>query len=208
VDHRSDALTDLLAHTGLSREAGPVADPSRRLPNQSPYLLLTDRYGTHPSIDTLSKAKQPVVIPGPVGLAETGASSAKKTVLLRTYGTAFSDANLNGTQDPEEGSKVHNLAYAVEVGEKGRAVVFGNLGMFSDMAQTVGWRTNTVLFVDAVRWLVGEESLAGETASEEDVKIDHSPEGQRWWFWGTIFAVPLLVMGGGLAWVSGRRRMR
>lgn len=211
TDAGSDPMPELLAAFGLTRNEGAVTDPKRRLRNMPGSFILTDRYGTHPAVDTLTKAKSPVLLPQPVSFQEIPGSDAKKTVLLRSYGTAFADVNKNGQQDADESAKVYNLGYAVEGGEGDaawRVVVLGSVSFVSDQAYDLGWKTSPFLVVDGVRWLAGEESLIGETASEEDVKIVHSPEGQRWWFWGTILAVPLLVLGGGITWVTRRRRMR
>jgi hypothetical protein len=211
VDARGDGAEGVLAHLGLKGEPGPIADPKNRYPGQSPYLIVTNRYGTHAVVEKFNKAQQPVVLPGPIGLSELPDVQTKRTPLLRSFGTAYADANLNGRQDPEETAKVHNLAYAVEGGsaeKPWRAVVIGNVGFASDAAVASGWLVGPQLLIDASRWLAGDEDTMGETSSEEDVRIDHSPEGQRWWFWGTIFAVPLLVLGGGFAWVFGRRRIK
>jgi hypothetical protein len=210
TDAGSDRLTDLLDKFGLERIEGPVTDPQRKLRNMPGHFILTDRYGTHPAVDTLSKAKSPVLLPQPVGFVETDADM-KHTVLLRTYGTAFSDANKDGRQDENEVAKVHNLAYAIEGGEGAtawRVIVIGSISFVSDQSYDLGWRTSPFLVIDSVRWLAGEESLIGETESEEDVKIVHTPEDQRWWFWGTILAVPVLVLLTGIIRVIRRRRSR
>ena len=57
---------------------------------------------------------------------------------------------------------------------------------------------NQVLFVDAMRWLVGEESWSGEVNNEEDIRIEHTKQQDLAWFYATIFGVPGLVLGGGL----------
>jgi hypothetical protein len=209
VDAEADAPTNILEPLGLTATPGRIADPKKRYPGKSPYLIITDRYGTHPAIETLSKARVGIVLPAPIGFSEIPSAPGKRTVLVRSYGSAFADANKNGTQDAGEKTRVQNISYAIEGGEgenAWRAVVIGNVSFVSDNAVEGGWSNNAVLFVDAVRWLAGEEALAGETNSEEDVKIDHTPEGQVWWFWGTIFAVPLLVLGAGIVRVYGRRR--
>ncbi|TVQ91412.1 MAG: hypothetical protein EA397_10185 [Deltaproteobacteria bacterium] len=211
TDSRADPMPPLMNHLGLTRNEGPIADPKNRFPGQSPYLIVTDRYGTHSIVGTLNKAGQPVVLPGPVGLSEIPEVQTRRTPLLRTQSTAFADKNANAQQDPDEPSKVHTIAMAVESDKSEdpwRAVVIGNLGFTSDAAVSNGWLTGPHLVVESVRWLAGDEDVSGETASEEDVRIDHSPSGQRWWFWGTIFAVPLVVLGGGITWVFGRRRLR
>ena len=38
------------------------------------------------------------------------------------------------------------------------------------------------------------EALSGTTENEEDVKIEHTKEGQQWWFYLTVLVVPLSVV--------------
>ena len=59
---------------------------------------------------------------------------------------------------------------------------------------------------DATNWLIGAESLSGTTETEEDVRIEHSKEGQTWWFYSTVLGIPLLVFGLGAARVWMRQR--
>ena len=198
VDRGGNDLPELLSWLGLEKNEGPIMDPDRRLPNANPYLVVADRYGTHAITSTLSKLNRPILFPIPVGLNEIEGGNGKTTVLVRTYGSAFADKNTNGRLDPDETRKVYNLAYAVEGGSGDtawRAVVVGDQGFVSDNAFNASWLTGPLLVVDSVKWLAGEEETVGETESEEDVKIDHSPDGQGWYFWGTIFAVPLLLLG-------------
>ncbi len=83
-----------------------------------------------------------------------------------------------------------------------RAFVVTDAAAFSDlpMSQFLG---NQVLFVDAVRWLAGEESIMGEISSEEDLRIEHTKQEDLVWFYSTIIGMPALVLGFGL-WF-GRR---
>lgn len=66
---------------------------------------------------------------------------------------------------------------------------------------------NQVLVMDAIRWLIGEESLvAGLGTTEEDKRIEHTQQEDLVWFYSTIFGVPGLVLGLGL--LLGRRGQR
>jgi hypothetical protein len=85
-----------------------------------------------------------------------------------------------------------------------RAFVLADADALSDllMERVVG---NQMLLVDAVRWLVGEESLAGAMQSEEDVRIEHTKQEDQVWFYATIFGVPALILALGV-WLSRRGR--
>ena len=60
--------------------------------------------------------------------------------------------------------------------------------------------------MDAVKWLGGDEEIMGAPASEEDIRLVHSRKEDQIWFYLTIFAMPALVLGGGLAFTLRRRR--
>jgi hypothetical protein len=62
-----------------------------------------------------------------------------------------------------------------------------------------------MLLMDAVRWLGGVDSFAGEVNDEQDVRIEHSKQGDQVWFYSTIVGVPALVLGVGLG-ISRRAR--
>ncbi|HEY8147182.1 MAG TPA: hypothetical protein VIG06_31085, partial [Kofleriaceae bacterium] len=62
------------------------------------------------------------------------------------------------------------------------------------------------LVVDAVKWLGGEEDLAGETISEKDVLIEHTKSEDVVWFYLSLVGAPLIILGLGLAGVMWRRR--
>jgi hypothetical protein len=88
-----------------------------------------------------------------------------------------------------------------------RAFVLADSDVFSDMFMS-NVVANQVLFVDAVRWLGGEESFAGEVNTEEDVKIEHTKQKDLIWFYGTIFGAPALILGVGLLLSRRSRRPR
>lgn len=87
-----------------------------------------------------------------------------------------------------------------------RAFVISDADALSDLvlANVPG---NQYLFVDAIRWLGGEESWAGQQTTEEDVTIEHTKKEDQVWFYSTIFGAPALVLGAGL-FVSRRARQR
>jgi hypothetical protein len=60
--------------------------------------------------------------------------------------------------------------------------------------------------IDAISYLLGEEGLTGTTNSEEDVKIEHTKEGQSIWFVATSFLVPVGIFLGALVRIRLRRK--
>ena len=63
-----------------------------------------------------------------------------------------------------------------------------------------------VYLAETLGWLTQDPALSGETETEEDVKIQHTKDGETVWFYGTIVLVPALVFMGGLFRVSRRRK--
>ena len=78
----------------------------------------------------------------------------------------------------------------------------------SDLVSDRAFRNpgNGYLFIDGLKWLAGEEEYIGEVASEEDVRIRHTRKEDQVWFYLTIFAVPVVILAGGLAYIRRRRR--
>ncbi|HEX4338154.1 MAG TPA: Gldg family protein [Polyangiaceae bacterium] len=95
---------------------------------------------------------------------------------------------------------------AVATPNEMRAFVLSDADVFTDLVMS-NFMTNQLLVIDALRWLGGEESFAGEVNSEEDVRIEHTQHKDLVWFYATIFGAPALVLGLGLTY-SRRARQR
>lgn len=65
---------------------------------------------------------------------------------------------------------------------------------------------NAYLVADGLKWLAGDEQLAGKSTSEEDVAIVHKRDDDAVWFYGTSFAVPALVVVLGVGLSRKKRR--
>jgi hypothetical protein len=89
--------------------------------------------------------------------------------------------------------------------EETRVFAIADADAFSDLVLS-NMVANQVLFLDAVRWLGGEESFAGEIKSEEDVRIEHTKKEDIVWFYATIFGAPMLVLVLGLTISRSARR--
>jgi hypothetical protein len=81
----------------------------------------------------------------------------------------------------------------------------GDAGAFTDPFMQFA-QTNQLLFLDAFRWLGGEESfIGGAITDEEDIRIVHTQDEDQLWFYGTIVVVPGMVLGLGLLFTRRRR---
>lgn len=196
--------------------------------------VFTNKYSTHASVTTLSRNSKVLflITPGATPLVEkTPAEGAKTTVTLRSLPDTWADRDGDLEFDAEsEERKVWNLGLAVsgpregapetpavdEPDEEGprkaprdefRAVVIGDATWASDLALPLDPnKANFQLVVDTIAWLGHEDEIAGTVTSEEDVKIQHTKEGQGWIFYGTAFLFPLAMVGLGMTRIRLRRK--
>lgn len=175
--------------------------------------IVTNRFGSHASVSTLSRHSAWVVLFGSGSLQKLDPNDKGVDFALRSTTSTFQDKNGNFEADPAEPRASYDVAAAITrklAGGAGsaakdaksdkaesRAFVIADADLFSDMVLK-NVPTNRLLLLDAVRWLGGEESLSGEVNSEEDVRIEHTKEKDVLWFYAIILGVPLLVLGLGL----------
>ena len=175
--------------------------------------LGTNKFSTHESVTTLSRNSKSlgVLTPAAGWLEEIAGGTGKTTVTVRSMDESWEDLNGNLDFDADAGEerKARPLAVAVSGPSEGeseyRAVVVADGSWASDVF-LAGVQGNAVFLVDAISWLVEDAALAGTTNNEEDVKIQHTREGQGWIFYATSFLIPLGLLGGGLARVRSRRK--
>ena len=212
----------LAAAVGLSWKPAVLAtDDARhfyplRHNDSDRIILLTNRFSSHASVSSLSKISQKtaVVFRGAAALDKAEGTTANVDFAVRALAETFDDQNGNFAFDKDAGEKrtSYNLAAAVTkpTGEKDkdgkdkemRVFALGDADALGDGA--VGDTPNGLLVLDVIRWLGGDESFLGAITSNEDVKIEHSKQKEAVWFYATIFAVPLGVLG--LGFLATRRR--
>lgn len=174
--------------------------------------IVTNRFGSHASVSTLSRHAAWVVLFGSGSLKKLDANDKSIDFALRSTQTTFQDRNGNFDADEGESRNSYDLAAAVTRKMPGaskdgkpaapteqRSFVISDADLFTDLVLK-NVPTNRYLLLDAVRWLGNEESLSGEVNSEEDVRIEHTKGKDVLWFYATILGVPLLVLGLGLLW--------
>jgi hypothetical protein len=192
----------------------------RRFNDSDRTILVTNRYSSHASVSTLSRSS------GRAHVAFGGASALEKRpnadsafkidFAVKALSDTFADTNGDFQYQDSEKRTTYNLAAAVskmlnphadnyKTVQETRMFVIGDADAFSDAF--FGNDANVILFVDAIRWLGGEESYSGAISTTEDVKIEHTKQKDLVLFYGTIFVVPSLVLGAGLL-LSRRKRGR
>lgn len=215
---------------GLANLAGLAFDPTTVATTDQFFVprhrnasdkanLISNRFSSHASISTLSRVSSRAVVLLPItGSLEKKQTDAKVDFVLRSSGGTFGDKNGNFELDGDEKKATFNLAAAVsapladsvdKTKVKGpaetRFFVVADADCFSDLA--IGFaETNQIFFVDAVRWLSGDESFSGEIATPEDVRIQHTKQKDVFWFYGTIIGAPALLLGVGILVTRRTRR--
>lgn len=207
-------LGPLLEGLGLQQESGKVSSERQRM-RTSASAVFTNRYSTHPTVTIASRNQGKIASI----FTDAGALSRKpgKEVHRRltaafpiSTGAGFwrdLDGDLN--RDSDEPSQNFNMMAAVTVpnsgGEEGRAVVIGDGDFLTD--RVIRNPGNVFVFSDVMQWLIGEEQILGDTTTEEDVRIEHTQEEDKIWFYATSFGAPLPLLALGV-WMRMRRRRR
>jgi len=218
----------------LLKQVGLKYNPQTLL-NDEVYAVRTHRpsdkanivsisFSSHTSVTTLSRAS------GRVGviLPHTGwfehelpaPAGVQLDFTLRTMPQTYIDANANFAFDPSnnERRQIFDVAAVAQktIGEaapgsgKGkkelRLAALGSVDALADLA--LGNRANAVLALDTVKWLMQEEAIMGETVQETDQPITHTKSQDKVWFYSTIIAAPLAVLGVGFLYIRRVRRRR
>jgi hypothetical protein len=178
--------------------------------------LVTGLYSSHPSVSTLSRQgmRAPVVLPGATAIeAIRDKTDAQKQYsvdfTVHAHFATFPDGNGNFQQDAGEERKAWELAAAISKKNdktEQRIFIVGDSDFLTD--QAIRFAGNGLLVLDPVRWLIGEESFAGQISTETDIPITHTRKQDVAWFYSSIFAIPGLVLGLGAIVTRRRRRLR
>lgn len=219
-------------HTPIvdDKEYLPTAGPRVALTNQfSSHKSITAM------ARAASNAGLPLFQAGSLDDVEFGGAAdqaPRKTFVIKSMQSSFRDANGNARFDDGEKRDRYNIAVAIEgpkpasapdggAGDDGdaaraegyRAMVFSDADLFADRIDVKGRQLMVYrqtnggpLPDDVIRWLGGEEDLAGAITDELDKPLAHTSSQDAKWFVLTIIAAPLLVLGGGLAATRRRRR--
>ena len=214
--HGPDPLLDLLAErAGLKLGEGTLAGEQAVYPLtrdlQDRLNIVTASFSSHPSNRTVAEHSNEDYLIAPLSghLEQTENPPTETKFTTRSLAVHWADLDYDFEYDPDDGESkdARNLIAAVTGGNEGapwRLLVTSGSTMFSDLV--MGNRGNERLAEDMVKWLVGVEGLSGTTESEEDVKIEHTKEGQATWFYLTVLGMPLLVMVLGAIRIRLRRR--
>ena len=171
--------------------------------------LVTSTFTSHPSVTTLQRLgpRAAVVLPGSgwIDTKKDRTAAIPVDAPIKAHYATFVDKNGNFTLDPGEEKRQWELA-ATAVKKDARVFVIADSDWIGDEAIKIPG--NSVLALDVVHWLMGDEAFSGQTTTETDVKITHTRKQDVAMFYSTIFFVPALVIGAGVAFTRKSRRKR
>lgn len=183
-------------------------------------ILVTNRFSSHPAVSTLARnsGRTAVMFAGASSLGKVDDKNVKIDFVCKSLADSFADENGNYENEGTEKRGSFNLVAAVtkpipvppnfqgKSVPEFRAVVIADSDTLSDAA--IVNEPNNLFAIDLIRWLGGEESYAGSLSRTEDVRIEHTKQGDQIWFYATIIGAPALVLGLGLVITRRARRVR
>jgi hypothetical protein len=200
----NDPLDGLMAKLGVRMGDGVLASERNIVPlarnRLDAFNIVTNGFTAHATTRQISERSEQLVLVTPAAghLEELPDTANSVTFVARSLAYVWADLGEIDAQfdaDAGETKEARNLMAAIEGGggTRFRAVVTADASMFSDLGVGLSLG-NQRLAEDTLNWLIGAEALAGTTENEEDVKIEHTKEGQQWWFYLTVLVVPLGVV--------------
>ena len=170
------------------------------------WFIHTNVFTSHPSVVSLSKHEERVALilfeSGYLNIKNNSADW-KATETVKSLSSTFVDLNRDFTLNT--GKETRSARVVGAVSEKkiegnpdrtsSKVVAFSDATFLSDaVIRNPG---NLLYFADSLKWAAGQAEFAGAISSEEDVRIVHTSKEDAIWFNGTVFAMPLLVIGFG-----------
>jgi hypothetical protein len=215
VDH---GLNPLLEGLGIELLPGVLASErdfiARTRSEADRANVFSNAYSSHPTVTSATRNQDDVAtvfVRGGGIRRRTGAdpTPAPRLVFpLRARGEFWRDLDGDLTRDANEPIErdlemIAAATFPAAGGrEEGRAVVIADGDFVTD--QVIRNAGNVLVYVDALRWLIGEEQIAGNISSEEDIEIQHTRDEDKLWFYATTFAVPIPLIGVAI-WLAIRR---
>jgi hypothetical protein len=211
----SDPMDGLLEEIGVRRGEGVLAAEGNIVVinhnKEDRFNVFSNSFTSHGSTRNLAAMDKRdfLFVPASGFLEEVEDADASVTFTVRSLSTSWNDVNMNAELDAADGEKkdVRNIVAAITGGGEGggfRVIVTPAATSLVDLAQS--FAGNAQFVDDSMNWLMGTEELSGTTESEEDVKIEHTKDGQATWFYLTVLGVPLGVLVLGALRLRWRRR--
>lgn len=207
-------LLDWLEEMGISYQRSPLVNDREfvsmgRDNELTRMFLFSNVFGSHESVTTLTRNEDKLnVLYFQSGYLEVKAAQNDWKVVPTVLSTknTFVDKNRNLKFDENEVRSSYPVAAVAErtlpEGKKAQVVVFADATLLSDALMS--YNGNQFIALDTIRWLSNRSSVAGEVESEEDVKIQHSRGRELFVFHGSIYLIPVFIIG--LGFIANRRK--
>jgi hypothetical protein len=223
-------LNPLLSELGLEYHQESLAHSnifmptSRRSTITDRRNIVTNKFSTHPAVTTLSRYNKvmQLVFSNAGYLTELKDSEYTRKTVIKSLEDTWIDQNGNFNKDPEDETALWSLAITVENDfteesaeekKEAKAIVFSDGTWLNDQylgkGFTMGKQTvqpHAVTLSDALFWLTDKKEASGTVNNEQDIKIQHSKEGQGWIFFASSLFIPLSFLGLGLFRIKRRRK--
>lgn len=223
-------LNPLLSELGLEYHQKSLAHSnifmptSRRSTITDRRNIVTNKFSTHPAVTTLSRYNKvmQLVFSNAGYLTELTDSEYKRKTVIKSLEDTWIDQNGNFNKDPEDQTDLWSLAITVEndfteeeAEEKmeAKAIVFADGTWLNDQYLAKGFamgkqtvQPHAVTLSDTLFWLTDKKEASGTVNNEQDIKIQHSKEGQGWIFFASSLFIPLSLLGLGLFRIKRRRK--
>jgi len=217
IDPLLNALNVRFNSTPLTHGSIYMPTATRALPIHKRNLI-TNKFSTHASVTTLSRYNKVMqLIFSNAGSFEKLDGDVKVTTIVKSLEDTWQDSTNNFIQDNTEKSDLFSIGMAIEKSIEGqdqesKAIVFSDASWLTDdylgKGFTVGQQTiqpHAITLSDTLFWLTDQADSTGTVNNEQDVKIQHSKEGQGWIFFGSSIFIPLLVFGLGRLGIRRRK---
>jgi ABC-type uncharacterized transport system involved in gliding motility auxiliary subunit len=207
---QNTALSDVLESWGVTPEKTLVLEqnPIGQLFNIGPEMPLITTYDSHPIVSDLKEA---------TGLPVTRSLQVKngnKTTVDKLFSTtdqAIATTHLDspdlGKYQDKKGPFILGAAVTYNTGKpnvSGRAVVIGTSSFLNN--GTIGFQGNRDLALNAINWLSSDEDLISIRPKEaEDRRLNVNQRQMSLFLYTDIFAIPLLIIAGGVLIFLKRR---
>lgn len=214
----AESLEPLLAALGVQVGAHEVMNDKSYVRESNTTadhaFVFSTSFGSHKAVKTLSGArgKAALLFKQAATVEKRQKDNAKVSVLARSAAASFVDASDDRAfTEGTETRGIFDLAAAIEVpdagdGKEGRAVVVGDSDALDDFL-LVNSEANQVFGYEALVWLLRDDANAGGAApAAGDVRLLHTRDQDKLWFYGTVFLVPLVLVGVGVATSTRKRR--
>ena len=217
------SLAPILNELNVKFDPTPLAHGSIYMPTSTKALpihqrnLVTNKFSTHASVTTLSRYNQVMqMVFANAGSIEKGDGNTKVTTIIKSLEDTWQDTNRNLQHDETESKALWALGVAIEEqnDEKtSKAMIFADASWITDNYLGKGFKAgqqtiqpHAIMLSDTLFWLTNQQDSSGTVNNEQDIKIQHSKEGQGWIFFGSSILFPLFILAIGRMRISNRTR--